>query len=139
MFCCSITNEQLGTLPTGKIRGCPWVSTGFTHATHWQLLQLPMGCFNCSSSPWVISSSAMILLNSAVQCRPLFDLHIWPFEVVDQLEAQMSKERQRLQAMMQHLQMKQSPDTTTPGNGTLALELVSFSPLLLFFAYPVQC
>uniref|UniRef100_A0A915J1J3 Fork-head domain-containing protein n=1 Tax=Romanomermis culicivorax TaxID=13658 RepID=A0A915J1J3_ROMCU len=38
--------------------------------------------------------------------------------VVEQLETQVNKERSRLQAMMQHLHMKQSPDTTTPqGNG----------------------
>lgn len=37
-------------------------------------------------------------------------------QVVEQLESQVSKEKQRLQAMMSHLQMKQSPDTTTGHN-----------------------
>ncbi|VDL78524.1 unnamed protein product [Nippostrongylus brasiliensis] len=38
-------------------------------------------------------------------------------ELVDSLEHRLSKERNRLQAMMQHLHMKQSPDTTTPALG----------------------
>uniref|UniRef100_A0A914WVU6 FOXP coiled-coil domain-containing protein n=1 Tax=Plectus sambesii TaxID=2011161 RepID=A0A914WVU6_9BILA len=47
---------------------------------------------------------------STAQCRV-------QMEVVESMEQKLNKERQRLQAMMQHLQMKQSPDTTTPGNG----------------------
>ncbi len=65
MDSCSITNEQLTRCsPRVKsaaahwvIRGCPWVSIDFTHGLpvhKW----LPIGCFNCRSSPWVISSSA---------------------------------------------------------------------------------
>uniref|UniRef100_A0A1I7XCL4 FOXP-CC domain-containing protein n=1 Tax=Heterorhabditis bacteriophora TaxID=37862 RepID=A0A1I7XCL4_HETBA len=38
-------------------------------------------------------------------------------ELVDTLEHRLNKERNRLQAMMQHLHMKQSPDTTTPTLG----------------------
>uniref|UniRef100_A0A158QPF3 FOXP-CC domain-containing protein n=1 Tax=Haemonchus placei TaxID=6290 RepID=A0A158QPF3_HAEPC len=38
-------------------------------------------------------------------------------ELVDSLEHRLTKERNRLQAMMQHLHMKQSPDTTTPALG----------------------
>lgn len=38
-------------------------------------------------------------------------------ELVDSLEHRLTKERNRLQAMMQHLHMKQSPDTTTPTIG----------------------
>lgn len=49
---------------------------------------------------------------SAQQCRA-------QIEVVDNLEHRLNKERSRLQAMMQHLHMKQSPDTTTPTLGTL--------------------
>ncbi|VDO99877.1 unnamed protein product [Soboliphyme baturini] len=55
---------------------------------------------------------------STAQCRV-------QMQVVDQLETQLNKERQRLQAMMHHLQMKQSPDTTTPTNGFPAQEAVS--------------
>lgn len=49
---------------------------------------------------------------SAQQCRA-------QIEVVDNLEHRLNRERTRLQAMMQHLHMKQSPDTTTPTLGTL--------------------
>jgi len=38
-------------------------------------------------------------------------------EVVENLEHRLGKERLRLQAMMQHLHMKHSPDTTTPSLG----------------------
>lgn len=38
-------------------------------------------------------------------------------ELVDTLEHRLTKERGRLQAMMQHLHMKHSPDTTTPSVG----------------------
>ncbi|GMR48006.1 hypothetical protein PMAYCL1PPCAC_18201 [Pristionchus mayeri] len=37
--------------------------------------------------------------------------------LVDSLDFRLSKERTRLQAMMQHLHMKHSPDTTTPALG----------------------
>lgn len=40
-------------------------------------------------------------------------------ELVDTLEHRLSKERNKLQAMMQHLQMKHSPDTTTPTVGKI--------------------
>lgn len=40
-------------------------------------------------------------------------------ELVDSLEHRLTKERNRLQAMMQHLHMKQSPDTTTPALGKI--------------------
>ncbi|VBB31606.1 unnamed protein product [Acanthocheilonema viteae] len=49
---------------------------------------------------------------SAQQCRA-------QIEIVDNLEHRLNRERTRLQAMMQHLHMKQSPDTTTPTLGTL--------------------
>ncbi|VDN05680.1 unnamed protein product [Thelazia callipaeda] len=49
---------------------------------------------------------------STQQCRA-------QIEVVDNLEHRLNRERTRLQAMMQHLHMKQSPDTTTPSIGTL--------------------
>ncbi|VDN28319.1 unnamed protein product [Gongylonema pulchrum] len=49
---------------------------------------------------------------AAQQCRA-------QIEVVDNLEHRLSKERTRLHAMMQHLHMKQSPDTTTPTLGAL--------------------
>jgi hypothetical protein len=38
-------------------------------------------------------------------------------ELVESLEHRLSKEKSRLQAMMQHLHMKHSPDTTQPGLG----------------------
>ncbi|GMT24331.1 hypothetical protein PFISCL1PPCAC_15628, partial [Pristionchus fissidentatus] len=38
-------------------------------------------------------------------------------DLVDSLEHRLGKERTRLQAMMQHLHMKHSPDTTTPALG----------------------
>ncbi|KAF8370431.1 fkh-7 [Pristionchus pacificus] len=47
---------------------------------------------------------------SALQIRQQIDL-------VDSLEHRLGKERTRLQAMMQHLHMKHSPDTTTPALG----------------------
>lgn len=40
-------------------------------------------------------------------------------ELVESLEHRLSKERSRLQAMMQHLHMKHSPDTTQPGLGLM--------------------
>lgn len=49
---------------------------------------------------------------SAQECRV-------QIEVVDNLEHRLNRERTRLQAMMQHLHMKQSPDTTTPTLGAL--------------------
>ncbi|EYB92652.1 hypothetical protein Y032_0191g1299 [Ancylostoma ceylanicum] len=48
-------------------------------------------------------------------------------ELVDSLEHRLTKERNRLQAMMQHLHMKQSPDTTTPTIGKIE---TNTSPLL---------
>lgn len=45
-------------------------------------------------------------------------------EMVENLEHRLSKERTRLQAMMQHLHMKHSPDTTQPGLGALPLAAV---------------
>lgn len=47
---------------------------------------------------------------SALQCRQQIDL-------VESLEHQVSEERSRLQAMMQHLHMKHSPDSTQPSLG----------------------
>lgn len=38
-------------------------------------------------------------------------------DVVETLEHKLSRERSRLQAMMAHLQMKPSPDSTQPGLG----------------------
>lgn len=49
---------------------------------------------------------------SALQVRQQIDL-------VDSLEHRLGKERTRLQAMMQHLHMKHSPDTTTPTLGKI--------------------
>lgn len=61
---------------------------------------------------------------STAQCRV-------QIQVVEQLEAQVSKERARLQGMMAHLQMKQSPDTTTPHNPAATSALLdSASPNL---------
>ncbi|CAI4227419.1 unnamed protein product [Auanema sp. JU1783] len=48
-------------------------------------------------------------------------------ELVDTLEHRLTKERNKLQAMMQHLHMKHSPDTTTPSVGKV--ETSSPSPL----------
>ncbi|OUC43609.1 fork head domain protein [Trichinella nativa] len=61
---------------------------------------------------------------SAAQCRV-------QMQVVDQLETQLNKERHRLQAMMHHLHMKQSPDTTTTSNGLPTQETASADRLLI--------
>ncbi|KAL1240358.1 Forkhead box protein [Trichinella pseudospiralis] len=61
---------------------------------------------------------------SAAQCRV-------QMQVVDQLETQLNKERHRLQAMMHHLHMKQSPDTTTTSNGLPTQETGSADRLLI--------
>lgn len=60
---------------------------------------------------------------SAQQCRT-------QIELVDSLEHRLNKERSRLQAMMQHLHMKQSPDSTTPTLGALQQDAPLTSPAL---------
>jgi len=47
---------------------------------------------------------------AAQQCRT-------QIEVIETLEHRLSKERNRLQSMMAHLQMKHSPDSTQPSLG----------------------
>ena len=42
---------------------------------------------------------------------------------MDTLEHRLTKERNKLQAMMQHLQMKHSPDTTTPTVGKVPVSV----------------
>ncbi len=49
-------------LPVGKHWFHPWAACA-QMATHWQLLQLPMGCFSCRSSPWVISFTVVPVRN----------------------------------------------------------------------------
>lgn len=61
---------------------------------------------------------------AAQQCRA-------QIELVDSLEHRLSKERTRLQAMMQHLHMKQSPDTTTPSLGNVPQETPLTSPAIV--------
>ena len=48
-------------------------------------------------------------------------------EVVDSLEHQLTKEKLRLEAMLQHLQMKQSPE---PASTSINNNMPSESPLL---------
>uniref|UniRef100_A0A915B5R2 Fork-head domain-containing protein n=1 Tax=Parascaris univalens TaxID=6257 RepID=A0A915B5R2_PARUN len=61
---------------------------------------------------------------AAQQCRA-------QIELVDNLEHRLSKERTRLQAMMQHLHMKQSPDTTTPSLGNVPQDAPLTSPAIV--------
>lgn len=60
-------------------------------------------------------------------------------ELVDSLEHRLTKERNRLQAMMQHLHMKQSPDTTTPALGKVRAELSGTLALFVFSSWLLLC
>lgn len=59
-------------------------------------------------------------------------------ELVDTLEHRLTKERNKLQAMMHHLQMKHSPDTTTPTVGKIEPASPMHSPTQQEMVSPIQ-
>ncbi|VIO86591.1 Uncharacterized protein BM_BM3615 [Brugia malayi] len=112
-------NMMLGLpalLPPLDLTALPGTSQALMHPLYQHNLciwpQCDQPCENFATFLHHLATVHTLDERSAQQCRA-------QIEVVDNLEHRLNRERTRLQAMMQHLHMKQSPDTTTPTLGTL--------------------
>uniref|UniRef100_A0A1I8ET17 Fork-head domain-containing protein n=1 Tax=Wuchereria bancrofti TaxID=6293 RepID=A0A1I8ET17_WUCBA len=112
-------NMMLGLpalLPPLDLTALPGTSQALMHPLYQHNLctwpQCDQPCENFATFLHHLATVHTLDERSAQQCRA-------QIEIVDNLEHRLNRERTRLQAMMQHLHMKQSPDTTTPTLGTL--------------------
>ncbi|PAV69331.1 hypothetical protein WR25_27304 [Diploscapter pachys] len=115
----------LPSLPQSTFDFSPFPSTSSTTHPLWQHNLCTWRDCNQPCDNYSSFLSHLQQAHSAVDERSQNDMKM-QIELVESLEHRLTKERTRLQAMMQHLHMKPSPDTTTPTLGHIKSDL---SPL----------